>query len=140
MTNTFPFMDHCLVVEKGLVELNEAMRHAAQGQDAQVTAERALTKRDPLEEGMANPQDTCLENLMNCIKGQRDMTPKDESPKSESVQYTTAEEQRRITNSPKMNEAAGPKWIECSFADVPGDKSKIPYCKESIVWYLFTVV
>ena len=38
-------------------------------------------------------------NLMNCIKGQKDMTPKDKSPRSEDVQ-TTGEEQRRITNIP----------------------------------------
>ena len=47
-----------------------------------------------------------------------------------SVQYATREEWRRITNSPRMNEVSGPKWIECLFADEPGDKSKIWYCKE----------
>ena len=36
---------------------------------------------------------------MNCIKGQKDMTPKDESPRSKGVQ-STGEEQRRITNIP----------------------------------------
>ena len=36
---------------------------------------------------------------MNCIKGQKDMTLKDESPSSEAVQYATGEEQRRTTNS-----------------------------------------
>ena len=35
---------------------------------------------------------------MNCIKRQRDMTPKDESPSSEGVQCATGEEQRRTTN------------------------------------------
>ena len=42
---------------------------------------------------------------MNCIKGQTDMTPQDESPRSEDVQYATWEDQRRITNSPRKNEA-----------------------------------
>ena len=46
------------------------------------------------------------------------------------VQYATREEWRRITNSPRMNEVSGPKWIECLFADEPGDKSKIWYFKE----------
>jgi len=32
---------------------------------------------------------------MNCIKGQKDMTPKDESSRSEGVQYAIGEEQRR---------------------------------------------
>ena len=38
------------------------------------------------------------------------MTPRDESPRSEGVQYAaTGEEWRKITNSPRMNEAVGPK-------------------------------
>ena len=46
---------------------------------------------------------------MNCIKGQKDMIPKDESPRSEGIQYAIGEEWKRITNSPRMNEGAGPK-------------------------------
>ena len=42
---------------------------------------------------------------MNSMKRQKDMTPEDE-PKSEGIQYSTAEEQR---NSSRKNEAAGPK-------------------------------
>jgi len=45
-------------------------------------------------------QYTCRENLVNSIKGQNGMAPKDESPRSEGVQYATGEEWRRITNSP----------------------------------------
>ena len=71
------------------------------------------------------PQYTCRENLMNCIKGQKDMTPKDESSRSEDVQYATGEEWRRITNSPRMNEKVGPNPIQHSVVDVSGDESKI---------------
>ena len=46
---------------------------------------------------------------MNCIKSQKDMTPKDEYLKSEGVQYTTGEEWSAITNSSSKNEPAGPK-------------------------------
>ena len=46
---------------------------------------------------------------MNCIKREKDMTPKNESPRLEGVQYATGGEQRTITNSPRKNEAAGPK-------------------------------
>ena len=49
------------------------------------------------------------------------MTPKQESPRSEDVQYATGEERRRITFIPRMNE---------SVVDVSGDKSKIRCCKE----------
>ena len=62
---------------------------------------------------------------MNNIKGQKDMTLKDESPTSKSVQYATQEEWRRTTNNPRKNEAARPKQKRCSVVDVSGDESKI---------------
>ena len=58
------------------------------------------------------------------------MTPKDESLGCEGVQYATGEEQRRITNSTRMNEVAEPKHIQCSVVDVSADESKIQCCKE----------
>ena len=61
---------------------------------------------------------------MNCIKGQKDMIPKDESPRSEGIQYAIGEEWKRITNSPRMNEEM-PKWKHCSAVDVSGEESKI---------------
>jgi len=36
-----PFKDHCLVMVKGLTQLNEAMSHAMQGHPRQVTAENS---------------------------------------------------------------------------------------------------
>ena len=59
---------------------------------------------------MANHPTSC-ENHMNCIKGKKDMTSNDESPRSEGVQHATGEEERRTTASPRMNETAGPKQI-----------------------------
>ena len=54
------------------------------------------------------------------------MTPEDELPKSEGVQYATREEQRAVTNSSRKDEAGGPKqkWLVVS-----GDESK-SNCKE----------
>ena len=37
------------------------------------------------------------------------MTPEDEPPRLEGVQYATGEDQRAMTNSSRNNEAAGPK-------------------------------
>ena len=54
-----------------------------------------------------------------------DITPKDESPRSEGVQYATGEEWRRTTSSPRKNEVAGPKWKQCLVVDMSGDESKI---------------
>ena len=64
-------------------------------QDRQVIAESS-EKTQSTGGGNGKPlQYTCCENLMNCIKGQKDMTPKDESSRSEGVQYDIGEEQRR---------------------------------------------
>ena len=60
----------------------------------------------------------------------KDMTPKDECPRWEGVQYATGEEQRAITNSSRKNEVTGPKQKRPSAVDVSGDESKIQCCKE----------
>ena len=76
------------------------------------------------------PQNTCCENLMNSIKGQKDMAPKDESPRSEGVQDAPGKERRRSTNSPRMHEAPGPNWIWHTVVDVSGEERKIRCCNE----------
>ena len=53
------------------------------------------------------------------------MTSKVKSPRSEGILYATGEEWKRITNSPRMNEAAGPKWMQPSVMDVSGDERKV---------------
>ena len=52
-------------------------------------------------EGNGKPlQYSCLQNPMNSMKRQKDMTPEDEPPpRLEGVQYATEEEERAITNS-----------------------------------------
>jgi len=52
-------------------------------------------------------QDSCLENPMNSMKRQKDMTLKDELLRSVGAQYATGEEWR---NNPRKNEQMGPKW------------------------------
>jgi len=49
---------------------------------------------------------SCLENLMNWIKRQKDMTLKDELPRSVGAQYATGEE---WINSSRRNEETKPK-------------------------------
>ena len=63
------------------------------------------------------------------------MTPKDASPRSEGFQYATGKEQRRITNSLRMNEASGPKRMRLSAVVVSGDKSKIQRCKNTVLYW-----
>ena len=67
---------------------------------------------------------------MNCIQGEKYMALKNESPRSEAVQYATGEEQRTTTNSPRKNEAAGLKQKWHWVVDVSGDESKIQGFKE----------
>ena len=54
-------------------------------------------------------QHSCLENPMNSMKRQKDMTLEDEPPRSEGAQYATGEEKGAVTNSSRKNEVAGPK-------------------------------
>ena len=62
---------------------------------------------------------------MDNMERQKDMTPEDELPRSESVQYASGEEQKAITNSSRKNEAAGPKQKSCLVVDVSGGESKV---------------
>ena len=56
----------------------------------------------PTGEGNGKPlQYSCLENPMNSMKKQKDMTLKDELPRSEVTQYATEEEWR---NNSRKNE------------------------------------
>ena len=70
-------------------------------------------------EGNGKPfQHSCLENPMNSMKGQKDMTLKDELPRSVRAQYASREEQKK--NSPRRNEAAEPKWKQWPVVDMSG--------------------
>ena len=58
------------------------------------------------EEGNGKPlQYSCLENPMNSMKRQKDVTLKGELPRSVGAQYATGEEQR---NSSRRNEEEEP--------------------------------
>ena len=65
-------------------------------------------------EGNGKPlQHSCLENPMNSMKRQKDMTLKDELPRSVGAQYVTGEEwrnrEKEWRNSSKKNEEAEQK-------------------------------
>ena len=64
-------------------------------------------------EGNGEPlQYSCLENPMNSMKRQKDITLKDELSRSVGVQYDTGEEWR---NNSKKNEEMGPKQNNTQF-------------------------
>ena len=64
---------------------------------------------------------------MNSMKRQKDMTLKDELPKSVGAQYATEEEWR---NSSRRNEEAGPKQKQRPVVDVSGGESEVRCSKE----------
>jgi len=67
-------------------------------------------------------QYSCLENPMNSMKRQKDMTLKDELPRLVRAQYATEEELR---NSSKRNEEAEPKKKQYPVVDVSCGRSKV---------------
>ena len=75
-------------------------------QDGQVTVERS-DKTWCTGEGNGKPlQYSCLEDLVDSMKRQKDRTLKDELPRSVGVQYATGDQWR---NNSRKNEETEPK-------------------------------
>ena len=72
-------------------------------------------------------QYSCLENPMNSMKSQKDMTLKDELPRFVGAQHATGDQWR--TNSRK-NEETEPKQKQYPVLDVTGNGSKVQCCKQ----------
>ena len=96
-------------------------------QDGRVMVERS-DRMWSTGEGNGKPlQYSCLENPMNSMKRQKDMTLKDELPRSVTAQYATGEQWR---NYSRKNEEMEPKQKQHSVVDGTGDGSKVQRCKE----------
>ena len=96
-------------------------------QESWVTAERS-DRTWATGEGNGKPlQYSCLENLMNSMKRQKDRTLKEELPRSVGAQYATGDQWR--SNSRK-NEGMQPKQKQYPVVDGTGDRSKGRCCKE----------
>ena len=86
-------------------------------QDEQVMVEGS----DKTGEGNGKPlQYSCLENPMNSMKRQKDMTLKEELPRLVGAQYATGDQWR---NNCRKNEEMEPKQKQCPVMDVTGDGS-----------------
>ena len=84
---------------------------------------RVLTKLGPLEKGMTNHFSIlALRTPLNSMKRQKDMTPKDELPRSVGAQYATGDQWR---NNSRKNEEMEPKQKQHPVVDVTGDGSKV---------------
>ena len=90
-------------------------------QDRRVMVESS-DKRWYTGKGNGKPlQHSCLENPLNTIKRQKDMTLKDELPKLVGAQYVTRDQWR---NNSRMNEEIEPKLKQCPVVNVTGDGNK----------------
>ena len=70
-------------------------------------------------EGNGKPlQYFCLEKPMKSMKRQKDMTLKDELPRSVGAQYAIGDQWR---NNSRKNEKMMPKQKQCLVVDVTGD-------------------
>ena len=67
-------------------------------------------------------QYSCLENLMNSMKRQKDRTLKDELPRLVGAQYATGGQWR---NNSRKTEETEPKQNQSPVVDVSGDRSKV---------------
>ena len=84
---------------------------------------RVLKKMWSTGEGNGKPlQYSYLENPVNSMKRQKDMTLKDELPRSADAQHATGEEWR---NNSRKNEETESKKKPCPVVDVTGDGSKV---------------
>ena len=82
-------------------------------------------------EGHGKPlQSFYLENPMNSMKRQKDMTLKDELPRSVGTQYATRIQWR---NNSRQNEEMEPKQKQYPEVDVTGDGVKFNAVKSNIV-------
>ena len=74
-------------------------------------------------EGHGKPlQYSCPENPMNSIRRQKDMSQKDELPRSVGAQYATGKE---WINTSRKNEETEPKQKQYPVVDVTDDGSKV---------------
>ena len=78
-------------------------------------------------EGNDKPLQYCLENPMNSMKIQKDMTLNNEL-RLVGAQYATGDQWR---NSSRKNEETEPKQKQHPVVDVTGDGSKVQCCKNN---------
>ena len=96
-------------------------------QDGQIMVESS-NKIWSTREGNGKPlQYSCLENPMTSMKRQKDITLKDELPRSVGTQYAIGDQWR---NNSRKNEETEPKQKQYPVVDVTGVGSKVQCCKE----------
>ena len=96
-------------------------------QDGRVMVERSDRTWSTGEGNGKSLQYSCLVNPKNSMKRQKDMTLKDEFPRTVDAQYATGD---RWRNNSRKNEGMEPKQTQHPVVDVTGDGSKVQCFKE----------
>ena len=91
-------------------------------QDGWVMVERSDRMWSTGDENGKPLQYSCLENLINSMKRQKDRTLRDEFPRLVSVQHATGDQWR---NNSRKNEGMEPKQKQYTVVDETGDRSKV---------------
>ena len=91
-------------------------------QDGWVMVESSDKTGSTGEENGKPLQYSCLENTMNSMKRQKDMTLKDELPRSVGAQYATGNQWR---NNSRKNEEMEPTQKQHPAVDVTSDGSQV---------------
>ena len=81
------------------------------------------------EENRKPLQYSCLENLMNSMKRQKDRTLRDELHRSVGAQYATGDQWR---NKSRKNEETEPKQKQHPVVDVTTDRARSKAIKSNI--------
>ena len=81
------------------------------------------------EENRKPLQYSCLENLMNSMKRQKDRTLRDELHRSVGAQYATGDQWR---NNSRKNEETEPKQKQHPVVDVTTDRARSEAIKSNI--------
>ena len=81
------------------------------------------------EENRKPLQYSCLENLMNSMKRQKDRTLRDELHRSVGAQYATGDQWR---NKSRKNEETEPKQKQHPVVDVTTDRARSKVIKSNI--------
>ena len=91
-------------------------------EDEQIMMERSDRVWSTGEGNVKPLQYSCLENPMNSMKKQKDMTLKDEFPRLVGTQYVTGDQWR---NNSGKNEETEPKKKQHPVVDVTGDRISV---------------
>ena len=112
-------------LKKWQVQISDTLKMAAQGLKVSIPGEKNGVSDKTWSTGERNCKPlwySCLENPINSMKRQKDMTLKDELPRWVGAQNATGEEWR---NNSRKNEEMEPKQKQHQVVDVTGDGSKV---------------